>query len=247
MLVSSIRRSGPSAQAKPALKSGDVILRVNGESIHCLADFQAITQKITENDQTGVNTMVEFERNTQLLATVVSVAKKANPSESSAAASAWMGVKTQVLTKDLATVSGLKGKKGVRLTQIIPGTRAAEAGLMKGDVLLKVDGTTISASKTTDKTVFETMLRDYDYDSTVELLLVRDGKEMKLEVPLQTAPPSASESEKVVVDTLEFTIRKLAKTKRKKPNKKMASTSTQSKHLDGHPWQDLLVATLFCR
>ena len=117
---------------------------------------------MSENLASGdgeIKALVEFERGKSLLATVVEIGKELNASRSSAAQKAWIGLGTQVLTRKLAEVVGLKGKKGVRVTNILPGCQAEEAGFQKGDILLKLDGQVIQAEREKDQNVFQ------EYDS----------------------------------------------------------------------------------
>jgi len=210
VLVSTISKTGSAATAKPALRPGDLILSVGGKKTANLANLQKISSELLKGKEEHA-TIVEFERDKQLLATVVKIGRKPNKNNSSAAKHAWIGVQTQVLTRDLAKALGLEGKKGVRVTRINKGSKAEAAGLKKGDILLKLDGTVISASHERDSSVFSTMIREYPSDETVEIHLVRDGKAMKIKCALEPAPKGAAEYRKLTNATLEFTLRELSK------------------------------------
>ena len=213
--VTSISKSGASAAAKPALAPGDIILSVNQQKVLNLNDLSKVTasrlKDRPEGQQEGVDTMVEFERNGQLLATVVELGKEPNQSKSSAAQRAWVGVKTQVITRDLAKLLGMADKKGVRITQIIPGSKAAEAGFEKGDLLLKMDGQVIRAERVRDADVFDGMVREYPSDETVVFDVIRSGKKKKIKCELEPAPKPASEYRKLINKTLECTLREPSK------------------------------------
>ena len=210
VFISTISKSGPTASAKPAMQAGDLITSVDGKPIKSLDELTLWTKESLK-DLESRETVVEFERGNELLATVVKVGRKPSESNSSAAAHAWIGVKTQVLTKDLAKAIKLPGKKGVRITRVHKGSSAELAGLKKGDVLLKLDGTSISASQERDSKVFETMIREYDSDAKVEFELVRAGSKMTLECELETSPKKKGEFRKLTNDVFEFTLRELSK------------------------------------
>ena len=212
--VSSISQAGPSASSKPALASGDLILAVNQQEVKTLADLKKITaERLKEktDEAGGVDTIVEFERRGQLLATIVELGKEENTSHSAAAEHAWVGVQTQVITKDLAELLGIAGKKGVRITQIIPGSKAAEVGFKKGDLLLKADGQVIQAQRESDRDVFESLIREYPTDETIVFDIVRAGEAQKIKCPLEPAPKPAREYRKLINKTLECTLRAPAK------------------------------------
>ena len=211
VLVSSVSKSGAAASAKPPLKSGDLIQSVGGRETKDLAALREVTAGCLAGRNGGVDTIVEFEREGQLLATVVELGKKPNESDSAAAQRAWIGLNTQVITRDLAEALGMPGKKGVRVTQVFPGSRAEEAGFEKGDLLLKLDGMVIRAERERDSDVFDSMIREYPVDETVELDVVRAGEAMKVKCALEPAPKPAKEYRKLVNGTLEFTVREVAR------------------------------------
>jgi len=214
--VSSVNKAGAAASAKPSLAPGDLILTVNQEKVSSLVDMKKITDTRLEGKEGGVDTIVEFERNGQLLATVVELGKEPNDSQSAAAERAWMGIETQVITRDLAELLDIKGKKGVRITQIITGSKAAEAGFEKGDLLLKMDGQVIRAERERDTSVFDSMIREYPTDETIVFDVIRyakgkKAKAKKIKCELEPAPKSAREYRKLTNKTLECTLRAPAK------------------------------------
>jgi len=56
----------------------------------------------------------------------------------------WLGVKTQVLTGEMAASFGLAAPQGVVVTDVWPGGAAARAGLARGDVIVSVDGEAVN-------------------------------------------------------------------------------------------------------
>lgn len=63
---------------------------------------------------------------------------------------------------------------GGRITSVMPGTGAEEAGLQAGDVILAVDGKTIKGQEALVKTI-----QQYKSGDQVNLTLLREGKEFK--------------------------------------------------------------------
>ena len=213
VLISSISAAGPAAKAKPPLRRGDIVLTVGGNSTHSISDLLAASGKLASasEDVKAVPALVEFERNDKLYATVVEIGKELNVSKSSAAEKAWIGLNTQVLTRKLAEVIGLKGKKGVRITQVLPGTKAEAAGFKRGDILLKVDGDVIRAEREKDSGVFNSMIRDYPVDETAVFDVVRGSEKLKIECELEPAPVATSEFEFYEDESLEFVARELSR------------------------------------
>ncbi|MEZ0343595.1 MAG: DegQ family serine endoprotease, partial [Caldimicrobium sp.] len=78
----------------------------------------------------------------------------------------WLGVVIQDLTPDLAKELGLKVTEGVLITEIIPDSPAAKAGLKEKDVIIKVNGKPVrNASE----------LRS-------QILILKPGTEVELEI-----------------------------------------------------------------
>ena len=216
--ISSVSPAGPAADAKPPLRGGDIVLTVDGKSTGTISELLAVSEAVAaaaddsdSNSHDPFLALVEFERSDKLYATVVEIGKELNASKSAAAEKAWIGLSTQVLTRKLAEALGLKGKKGVRVTQILPGTEAEKAGFEKGDVLLKIDGEVIRAEREKDAGVFKSMIRDYPVDETAEFDIVRSGEPTKIRCLLEAAPMATSEFESYEDESLEFTVRELSR------------------------------------
>ena len=210
VIISSTSQAGASASSKPALVAGDIIESVDGEPTNTLADLLAQTKRLLPEGTETFDALVEYERKGEQFATVVTIGRKPNDSNSAAAEKAWIGLKTQVLTRDLAEALGMGSKKGVRVTQVIPGTSAEEVGFEKGDILLKLDGLVIAAAREQDSRVFSSLIRDYTIGDEAEFELVREGEVETLMCKLEAAPTLPSEFDTVTNDTLEFTMRELS-------------------------------------
>jgi serine protease Do len=211
VLVSSVSKTGASAASKPAIGPGDLILKVNGEAIKDLAQLEKLTSSLVPDEHSQVKAMVEFERDSQLLATVVEINKQPSTSQSTAAQKAWIGLDTQVLTRELATILDLTGKKGVRVTQVIPQSNADKAGIKQGDIILKMDGAIIPVERERDANIFNSMIREYPSDESISFEIYRDKKTIEINCDLEIAPKPAKEFKKVVNDVLEITLRDLSK------------------------------------
>ena len=119
---------------------------------------------------------------------------------------AWIPVSVQVLTTPLADKIGLAGRTGVRVTRVFGGS-AATAGLRVGDIVTAIDDTPIEASQPSDEDLFATMIRQYKIGSTVQLAVVRAGKEQKVAVKLDQSPRLPREMKKYEDPNFEFRVR----------------------------------------
>jgi serine protease Do len=55
----------------------------------------------------------------------------------------WLGVSIQALTPELASSFGVKDGKGALVTEVVPGSPAAKAGVRSGDVIVEINGTKV--------------------------------------------------------------------------------------------------------
>jgi len=193
VLVGSVRPGGPADQAQPAIVAKDIIVEVGGKPVQDLDAFKKVTAAITEGKTEPVPTLVAFERRAERGLTLVEIGIRKPQEPPAEVEKAWLPVATQVLSRKLATALDLKGKKGVRITQVYPDTVAQEAGFQAGDILTHIDEQAIEASEPQDSQVFETMLRAYKAGAKAEFTVIRGGKTLKVASKLVGAPKAERE------------------------------------------------------
>ena len=209
--VHSVGRGGPSFSAKPSLLAGDVITKIGNQKVDSVQDLMDLSRKITRGKKVPVFTLVEFERNLAKILTTIKIGPEAEENQPLEAWKPWLGVSTQVLTKDLSKALNLpEASRGVRITQVYPETPAKAGGILAGDLLFRIDGQIISANRQEDFEVFGNMIKEYRTDSTIRLTGLRNGKLLDLNVTLDRRPPPSNELPKIKDKTFEFTIREIS-------------------------------------
>ena len=208
--VHSLRNSGPAAEAKPSLALGDIITAVNGQPVDDVKALRSVTEQLTSGKTGAVAATVAFDRGTQKLLTVVKVGAISNKDTSAFPEKAWLGVNTQVLTRELSTALQLTARRGVRITEVIPETSAVKAGLKIGDVITKLDDSVINANRSEDTEIFSNLIRQYPVGSSVSLDLLREGEPLKINVALDKQPKGAEGIPEYSDPKFEFTTRELS-------------------------------------
>ena len=203
--IDSMRSGGAADQAKPALGIDDVIVEVEGNPVRSVSDLEKATKSLLEN-QPGVNVLVAFDRGDERRLAVVELARPRTEDVSVEARKASLPVAVQALTPALAERLGLKGRTGVRITQVMD----AGAPLRVGDIVLAIDGAAVKASSPTDEEVFATSLRQYAVGSKVTLTVHRAGNEIPVDATLRAAPRQAREMKRYEDVDLGFRARELA-------------------------------------
>lgn len=214
VLVQSLRSGGAAAAAKPAISSGDLILEVNGKPTPNLTELTKVSNGITEGKTEPVPVLVSYEHDGRNYLTVVKIGPEPDPDRPGLVKKAWIGIDTQVISSDLAEALAIKGSKGVRVTQVHPGTAAEKAGLKTGDLLLKLDGTVIPTSRPEESDVFASMIRQYKIGVEVVLSVRRGAETLDIKVPLDASPEGTSELDSYDCEMLEYNARDIGQADR---------------------------------
>ncbi|MBI4650861.1 PDZ domain-containing protein, partial [Candidatus Desantisbacteria bacterium] len=213
VFVNNVRPGGPCNEAKPEIRSKDIILELNGSPINSLEELMDFTEKISGDSQAPVSVLVGFERNMEKYLTVIKLGDKKLEDKGGEVKKAWLGVGFQVLTRDLAEALGIKGTTGVRLTNIYPGSPGEKYGLKTGDLIIELDGDTITSSEPHDIDFFPALVRQYKTGATVEFTVLRSdskppyGEKIKIKIELGSSPPSEKEMKRYRDKDFEFTVR----------------------------------------
>lgn len=210
VMVDSVRPGGPSAECKPPLRPDDIITQVAGHPVTNVADLRQFTRRFTQDSPDPKPVVVTFERETQEFITVARVGPEVIQDKPERPAKAWMGVQTQVLTRDLADMLDLEGKKGIRVTQVLPGSPAEKAGVKVGDIFLKLDGQVIPASTPSDQELFDNLIRQYKVGGDAVVEGVRAGQPLQLTIVLGRQPKPNSDLKEYKDDRFEFTAREMS-------------------------------------
>jgi serine protease Do len=138
-LVSDVSPDGPAAKA--GLKKGDVIEELNGQPVTSSNDLKLQIASLAP----GSVAHLKVSRNGQLLDIPVTLGELPEKSGKTApgepeADTAMKGVEVDELTPAIRSELGLRPDvKGVVVTDLGPGSPAADAGLQRGDVIQEVN------------------------------------------------------------------------------------------------------------
>ena len=96
---------------------------------------------------------------------------------------AYLGVGIQPVNQELAGQLGMTTPRGAMVTEVRGGSPAEKAGVKVGDVIVQYAGNTIHDPRQLSAVVARTSV-----DAKQPLVVLRDGKETKLQVALQEMP-----------------------------------------------------------
>lgn len=98
----------------------------------------------------------------------------------------WLGVQIQELTPSMANSLGLKNIKGVLVASVIPNSPAAKAGIIGGDIIMKINNIQITDSKLLPK-----MVSSMSPGSTIKATLLSNKKVKEVSIQITEIPSSA--------------------------------------------------------
>ncbi|WP_458762267.1 Do family serine endopeptidase [Cupriavidus basilensis] len=96
----------------------------------------------------------------------------------------WIGVEPQDMTPEIAESFGLEAKEGALIAAVVQGGPADKAGVKPGDVLVSVDGQSI-----TDTTALLNAIAQLKPGAEAKMKVVRRGKPTELTVMIGKRPP----------------------------------------------------------
>ena len=100
----------------------------------------------------------------------------------------WLGAKLQEVTPEIAESLGLKRPSGALVANLLAAGPAARAGIKTGDVIVAIDGTVVD-----DPNSFDYRFATKPLGGTVQIALLRQGRDVSITLSLQSAPDTPRE------------------------------------------------------
>jgi serine protease Do len=101
----------------------------------------------------------------------------------------WLGVGIQDVNDEMAEYYGVKGQKGVLVSEVFPGDPADKAGIRTKDIIIEVNGEKIETSRELTRIV-----AGFHVGEVVKINVLRDGKTktFKVKIAKRQSEQSAS-------------------------------------------------------
>ena len=116
----------------------------------------------------------------------------------------WLGVRIQIVTKEIADVEKLDKPRGALVASVAEGSPSDKAGIKAGDIILEFNGVLINEMKELPKIVAQT-----DVGKTVEVKVWRNGKEISKKIKLGRLETSEDFKAKKTIETKDTAIESL--------------------------------------
>ena len=169
-LINNVLDDTPAAEF--GLQKGDVIVAINDETIKNVNHLRAaiamykpattVSISILRDGQTQNISVTLSKRSAQVLS---------HAKDSEGYADLWKGLSVQNLTADLAEKLGHAADEGVLIAGVAPGSAAAKAGLLKGDLILEVENQPIHSVAE-----FKAAVKKVEDEPKILLLVKHEGQ-----------------------------------------------------------------------
>lgn len=201
--ITGIRPGYPMDSAEPKINTGDAILKIGDKPTRNLKELAEAIEAYKDKELIPIT----IQRREEILISAVRNKPPSDPSPSVELPRAWLGVRTQVITRQVAESLGQPDLKGFRITEVLPYTEASKAGLQVGDIIIALNGEPLEASRVQDARDLERRVEQLTIGENATFTVLRNGERMEIAVKMEPSPASAESVKVVRQRELEFAVR----------------------------------------
>lgn len=209
VLVTGTRAGGPAALAEPPLAAGDVVETIDGQAVVDLAALVREYELLRGGETHREQVLVSFDRRGQSYLSILRQRPFGRPQRPPEVPKAWLGIATQPVTRELAHLMGDAQVAGYRVARVFPGTAAAAAGLLPGDVIERLNGQILAPRGERDADSLAETIGGLPIGEAVTLGVVRDGASHDVEVALEARRITPLAATRVQSLACEMTVREI--------------------------------------
>lgn len=207
-MVSGTRSGGPAELAEPALRYGDIIRKIDNQSIDSLEAMVDAYREFMDQDELPEYLLIEFDRQGKTHLTLIKPKPDDPEDPPRDIRKAWIGVATQPIVEKLARFLKLEDT-GFRITRVYPRTTAANTDLQVGDIIIALNGKKFRLKGMQDGGLFQREVKKLDIGSDAVLHVLRGDTSIDMTVKTQQTPWSPSEARRTENRDFEMTVRNI--------------------------------------
>jgi serine protease Do len=174
-LVSRVIEGSPAEKA--GVKAGDVIVALDGKTVDKIEDLPRLVAEMHAGREVRL-TVVRDGKEQTLTATIAKLDEEAPSKVAQAEGKSRLGLSVQPVTPPVASELRLKVKEGVLVRDVVEGSRADEAGIRPGDVIVEVDRQPVRSVEE-----LQAHVNRHSKGESVLMLVNRDGNTVYVAVP----------------------------------------------------------------
>ncbi|MCB9854938.1 MAG: PDZ domain-containing protein [Phycisphaerales bacterium] len=207
-MVSGTRSGGPAELAEPALRYGDIIRRIDGETVDSLEGLVDRYREIMDQEELPEYLLIEFDRQGKSQITLIKPKPDDPEDPPRDIRKAWIGIATQPIVEKLARHLNMEDT-GFRITRVYPRTTAANTDLKVGDIVMALNGEKFQLKGMQDGGLFQREVKKLGIGDDAVLTVLRDGKSIDIPVKTQQTPWSPAEARRTEDRDFEMNVRNI--------------------------------------
>jgi len=172
-----------SPAAKAGLKAGDVLLKLNDKGVNNIKEFFSAVAAAKPGDK--VKVQLRRDDKEQTISATLASWPGLTPTQPGLLKPPQLGIQAEPLNEDMKTRLKVKADAGAVVTEVIPNTPAAAAGLKRDDVITAVDGQVIKGPDD-----LRTAVLKVGVGKEVTLHIQRGAEEKTVKAALKAPAPS---------------------------------------------------------
>ncbi len=204
VLLTGVRPGYPFESAQPQIQFGDLLTQVNGKPVKTIPSLREALKGANKD-----GFLVQFLRGREKMVSVVKLPENKTADENTELPRAWLGVRAQVMTTELAKALGMESIKGFRVTEVLMGSSAQKAGIAAGDVITAVNKELLNAYRPQDAEDLRRTVEDLPLDQKAVFTVIRNGNPLELSTAMVPLPAGPETAKKARQKQLEFSVRDL--------------------------------------
>ena len=174
-LVASVVEGSPAEKA--GVKSGDVVVEFAGKKVTKSGDLPSLVAEARVGSEVPM-VVVREGKEVRLTARIARLQDEAPSKVAGVEGKGQLGLSVQPLTPPVARELGLKVNEGVLVRDVVEGSRAGEAGIRAGDVIVEIDRQPV---RTVDD--LKTRVDKHAKGAPMLVLVNREGSTMYVAIP----------------------------------------------------------------
>lgn len=205
LLITGIRPGGAAAIARPKLQAGDIVRKIDGQSVNVVSQLSNIVVALNsekyylfevERDDEKIIALVKPESNDKVRVPLPELPQS------------WSGVEVQAISSSLAKDMKLSSA-GYRITRVYPNSPLARAGAKIGDLLVGLQDQKLKPANDIASEPFHQAVRDVVPDTEVQFQAIRDSQPLSFKLNFSPSPLSSAGLKTLNLSKLRAEIREL--------------------------------------
>jgi S1-C subfamily serine protease len=205
LMITGIRPGGAAAIARPKLQAGDIIRKIQAQSVSDVSQLKTLSMQAKadkfylfeiERDDEKIISLLRPDADDKVRIPLPELPKS------------WSGVEVQPISNSLAK-DMLSGSAGYRITRAYPNSPMIKAGAKVGDLIVSLQAQKLRPANDVASEPFHQAVRDVVPETNVDFEVLRDGKLLAFKLQFLPSPISSAGLKTQNISRLRIEVREL--------------------------------------